>query len=108
MVVGTRSRFEKACGRVYDGREPHTVVILSLDTTTRGGSVAVTRDDQLLALVPGDAARSHSERLPGEIETALAQAGLQRARHRPAGGRDRTRRVHRACASAWPPCRGWP
>lgn len=52
--------------------------ILALDTSTRGGSVAVTRDAQLLALVPGDAARSHSERLPGEIEAALAEAGLQR------------------------------
>ena len=52
--------------------------ILALDTTTRGGSVAVTRDAQLLALVPGDATRSHSERLPGEIEAALTQAGLQR------------------------------
>lgn len=40
--------------------------------------MAVTRDAQLLALVHGDAARSHSERLPGEIEAALAQAGLQR------------------------------
>ncbi len=55
-----------------------TMVILALDTTTRGGSVAVMRDDQLLALVPGDAARSHSERLPGEMEAALALAGLQR------------------------------
>ncbi len=54
------------------------MLILALDTTTRGGSVAITRDEQLLALVPGDAARSHGERLPGEIETALAQAGLQR------------------------------
>lgn len=52
--------------------------ILALDTTTRGGSVAVTRDAQLLALVPGDAARSHSERLPGEIAAALSEAGLQR------------------------------
>lgn len=40
--------------------------------------MAVTRDAQLLALVPGDAARSHSERLPAEIETALAQAGVER------------------------------
>jgi len=54
------------------------VFILALDTTTRGGSVAVTRDQQLLALVPGDAARSHSERLPAEIEAALAQAGVRR------------------------------
>lgn len=54
------------------------MVILSLDTTTRGGSVAVMRDEQLLALVPGDAARSHTERLPGEFEKALGQARLQR------------------------------
>jgi len=54
------------------------VFILSLDTTTRGGSVAVTRGAELLALVDGDATRSHSERLPGEIETALARAGLHR------------------------------
>lgn len=52
--------------------------ILALDTSTRGGSVAVTRDAQLMALVRGDAARSHSERLPGEIEAALTEAGLQR------------------------------
>lgn len=55
-----------------------SMVILALDTTTRGGSVAVMRDDRLLALVPGDAARSHGERLPGELEAALALAGLQR------------------------------
>lgn len=79
MVVGTRSRLEKACGRVYDGLNPNTVVILALDTTTRGGSVALVRDTQLLALVPGDATRSHSERLPGEIEAALSLAGLLRA-----------------------------
>ncbi len=54
------------------------MLILALDTTTRAGSVAVTRDDQLLALVSGDAARSHSERLPAEIESALTLAGLQR------------------------------
>ena len=55
------------------------MVILSLDTTTRGGSIAVMRDEQLLALVPGDPARSHTERLPAEMEHALAQAGVQRA-----------------------------
>jgi len=59
-------------------QEPNNVLILALDTSTRGGSVAVTRDAQLLALVHGDATRSHSERLPGEIEMALAQAGVQR------------------------------
>lgn len=55
------------------------MLILSLDTTTRGGSVAITRHEQLLAVVPGDATRSHAERLPGEIEVALADAGLRRA-----------------------------
>jgi len=65
------------------------VFILSLDTTTRGGSVAVirqrqgggatdARDQDLLALVPGDPSRSHSERLPAELAEALALAGLQR------------------------------
>jgi tRNA threonylcarbamoyladenosine biosynthesis protein TsaB len=52
------------------------VLILALDTTTRAGSVAVTDDDTLLALVHGDAARTHGERLPGEIERALAAAGV--------------------------------
>jgi tRNA threonylcarbamoyladenosine biosynthesis protein TsaB len=55
----------------------HTfVVILALDTTTRAGSVAVARDDEVLSLVPGDAARTHGERLPGEIDRALIDAGL--------------------------------
>jgi tRNA threonylcarbamoyladenosine biosynthesis protein TsaB len=54
------------------------LVILSLDTTTRGGSVAIVRDEQLLALVRGDAARSHAERLPAELDAALAQAGVRR------------------------------
>ena len=38
----------------------------------------MTRDELLLALVPGDAARSHSERLPGEIDIALTLAGMER------------------------------
>lgn len=58
--------------------EPQTVFILALDTTTRGGSVAVLHDDRLLALVPGDAGRSHAERLPGELEAALIVAGVDR------------------------------
>ncbi len=54
------------------------MLILALDTSTRGGSVAVTNDDQLLALVPGDETRTHGERLPGEIAAALQQAGVSR------------------------------
>lgn len=53
-------------------------MILALDTTTRGGSVAVVDDDRVLALLPGDASRTHGERLPAEIAAVLAQAGVER------------------------------
>ena len=53
-----------------------TVLILALDTTTRGGSIAVADDDRVLALLPGDAARTHGERLPAEIAAALDRAGV--------------------------------
>ena len=55
------------------------MLILALDTTTRAGSVAVVRDDTVLALVPGDAGRTHGERLPGELAMALDLAGVRRA-----------------------------
>jgi tRNA threonylcarbamoyladenosine biosynthesis protein TsaB len=55
------------------------VVILAIDTTTRGGSVAVTRDDEPLSLVRGDQARTHGERVPGEIARALDDAGLAKS-----------------------------
>jgi tRNA threonylcarbamoyladenosine biosynthesis protein TsaB len=51
------------------------VLILSLDTTTRGGSAAVLQDDRVLALVEGDGTRTHAERLPAELERALVEAG---------------------------------
>ncbi len=54
----------------------YSVLILALDTTTRDGSVAVSRDDTLMAVVHGDGSRTHGERLPGEIERALAIAGI--------------------------------
>jgi tRNA threonylcarbamoyladenosine biosynthesis protein TsaB len=53
------------------------VLILALDTTSRAGSVAVSDDDRTLALVSGDASRTHGERLPGEIERALEDAGIR-------------------------------
>lgn len=56
------------------------MIILALDTTTRGGSVAVTDDDRVLALLAGDESRTHGERLPGEIARALEQAGMPRDR----------------------------
>ena len=43
------------------------MVILALDTTTATGSVALARDSQLLECRVGDPARTHGERLPGEI-----------------------------------------
>ena len=55
-----------------------SVLILALDTTTRAGSVAVVRDNQLLALLPGDESRTHGERLPSEIAAALNRAGVSR------------------------------
>jgi tRNA threonylcarbamoyladenosine biosynthesis protein TsaB len=56
--------------------QPRTVLILALDTTTRGGSIAVVNEHELLALVPGDEARTHGERLPGELALALDRAGV--------------------------------
>jgi tRNA threonylcarbamoyladenosine biosynthesis protein TsaB len=56
------------------------MITLALDTTTRGGSVAVTDDDRVLVLLPGDASRTHGERLPGELAAALEQAAVARER----------------------------
>jgi len=47
--------------------------VIALDTTTRGGSVALVDDDRIVDERAGDAARSHAERLPSEI-TELAVA----------------------------------
>lgn len=52
------------------------MIILALDTTTRGGSIAVVREREVLALLPGDATRTHAERLPGEFAVALERAGV--------------------------------
>ena len=64
------------------------MLILALDTTTRGGSIAIVRDRgdgaaekqlEVLAVLPGDAARTHAERLPGEIAAALDRAGVAKS-----------------------------
>lgn len=52
--------------------------VLALDTTTRGGSVAVLDGDQLLAEIAGDASQTHTERLPGECDKVLTLAGVSR------------------------------
>ena len=54
------------------------MLILALDTTTRGGSVAVTDDDRVLAVLAGDESRTHGERLPAEIASALDRADVMR------------------------------
>jgi tRNA threonylcarbamoyladenosine biosynthesis protein TsaB len=41
--------------------------ILALDTTTRGGSLALINRDELVGAESGDPTRTHGERLPGEI-----------------------------------------
>jgi len=50
------------------------MITLALDTSTRTGGCAVLRGDDLLAEVPGEAARTHAERLPKDLMTALDRA----------------------------------
>jgi tRNA threonylcarbamoyladenosine biosynthesis protein TsaB len=53
-----------------------SVLILSLDTTTRAGSIAVLRGTTVLHQMSGDASRTHAQRLPRELMTACAAAGI--------------------------------
>lgn len=48
-----------------------------MDTTTRGGSVAVLRDDTVLAELSGDPAVTHGQRLPGDLKRALDAARVE-------------------------------
>lgn len=52
------------------------MLILALDTTTPDGSLAVSRGGEVLAAAAGDRARTHGERLPGEIAQVLDAAGV--------------------------------
>jgi tRNA threonylcarbamoyladenosine biosynthesis protein TsaB len=52
------------------------LLILSLDTTSRAGSIAVVRDDAVLADITGDPAITHGQRLPGDLMRALEAAGV--------------------------------
>jgi tRNA threonylcarbamoyladenosine biosynthesis protein TsaB len=52
------------------------MLILALDTTTAGGSVAIARDGRLLDEHTGDPAVRQGQRLPGDIESLLARHGL--------------------------------
>jgi tRNA threonylcarbamoyladenosine biosynthesis protein TsaB len=53
--------------------------VLALDTTTRAGSVAIVSDDRVLLETSGNAQRSHAERLPTDLLTALDACGLSSA-----------------------------
>jgi tRNA threonylcarbamoyladenosine biosynthesis protein TsaB len=50
--------------------------VLALDTTTREGSVALVEDDRVIVERAGDPARSHAERLPGDLLRILGDAGV--------------------------------
>jgi tRNA threonylcarbamoyladenosine biosynthesis protein TsaB len=52
------------------------MITLALDTSTRTGDCAVLRGDDVLAEVPGEASRTHAERLPRDLMTVLDRAGL--------------------------------
>jgi tRNA threonylcarbamoyladenosine biosynthesis protein TsaB len=45
--------------------------VLALDTTTRGGSVALVENGRVVDEITGDASRTHAERLPAEILALL-------------------------------------
>lgn len=53
------------------------MVVLALDTTTRQGSAAVTRDGAVLGTFLGDPAITHGERLPGDLVRLLDTHGLR-------------------------------
>jgi tRNA threonylcarbamoyladenosine biosynthesis protein TsaB len=50
--------------------------ILSLDTTTRGGSYALMREGHVLHEQAGDASREQAERLPGDLAQLLARESV--------------------------------
>ena len=53
--------------------------VLSLDTTTRAGSVALVEDDAVTVERIGDASRTHAERLPRELLEVLEARGIRTA-----------------------------
>ena len=50
--------------------------VLALDTTTRGGSVAIVENDEIVVQHASDSTRSHAERLPADVLDVLRAAAL--------------------------------
>ncbi|MCX6539470.1 MAG: tRNA (adenosine(37)-N6)-threonylcarbamoyltransferase complex dimerization subunit type 1 TsaB [Acidobacteria bacterium] len=53
-----------------------TMLVAALDTTTRLGSLAIVRDQRVLATRVGDGTRPHATRLPGDLLDLLGDQGL--------------------------------
>ena len=52
------------------------MLVLSLDTTSKAGSVAVVRDGTIVSELAGDPQRTHGERLPRDLIRVLDEAGV--------------------------------
>ncbi len=52
------------------------MVVLALDTTTRQGSAALTRDGATIGIYAGDATITHGVRLPGDLLRLLSAQGV--------------------------------
>jgi tRNA threonylcarbamoyladenosine biosynthesis protein TsaB len=61
------------CGFAEDCR----VLIAALDTSSAAGSAAVVRDGTMVVERAGDGSRTHGERLPRELMSLLAAAGVE-------------------------------
>jgi tRNA threonylcarbamoyladenosine biosynthesis protein TsaB len=53
------------------------MLVLALDTTTRPGSIALSRDGALIATFTGNAEITHGERLPGDLLRVLGAHALR-------------------------------
>jgi tRNA threonylcarbamoyladenosine biosynthesis protein TsaB len=53
------------------------MLILALDTTTRAGSVAVVRDQTVLAELSGNPELTHGQRLPADLMQVVSDAGVR-------------------------------
>lgn len=69
-----RNFAEREHSKLQEKEEP---LILSIETATRAGSVAVSRGQALLSSSTGDASRSHSTDLLELIREALSEAGAR-------------------------------